>query len=49
MDSMVTNFTMSFSGRYLITSDLKNKMTLFDLLEGEVLNEFVVPEKNTLK
>ena len=29
---------MSLSGRYLMTCEIKGKMTLYDLLEGEVLN-----------
>ena len=38
---------MSLSGRYMMTCDCKGKMTLYDLLEGEALNEFVVSEKDS--
>ena len=30
-----------------MTCEIKGKMTLYDLLEGEVLNEFMVPEKDS--
>lgn len=46
MNSAVINFTLSLSGRYMVTCDMLGKMTVFDLLEGETLNEFVAPEKN---
>lgn len=46
MEAVVSNFTLSISGQYLVTCDLRGKMSLFDLLEGELVNEFVVPEKN---
>lgn len=38
---------MSLSGRYLITCDWKGKMNLYDLLEGKMLNQFVVPERDS--
>ena len=38
---------MSLSGRYMMACDLKGKMSLYDFLEGEVLNEFMVPEKDS--
>jgi hypothetical protein len=41
----VVNFKCSISGRFFIGCDEAGRMSLFDLLKGEMMSSCVVPEK----
>lgn len=42
-DRQVINFKTSISGRYLVTCDSMGKMSLYDLIKGEMMSSFNVP------
>ena len=39
------NFKSSISGRYFAVCDSSGKLSLYDLLKGEIISSFKVPEK----
>ena len=42
----VINFKMSLSGRYLATCEVDGRMTFYDLLGGQVINSFFIPDQS---